>query len=228
MPDGTEKLGGYIKLLKEIQQLLNTITEWKYLFLTLFVSITALLLCEIPSIRIILDTMYTTIRTAAACGLIAGIVGMAYRIAAVLYQTMEHYFSAKREQREQAEREEKERQAQVEREEAERKSFAERFNRLTDAELSVLKYMIQKGGVSWLPISDGIALNLCDTNFICLVFNTTMLRGELFGEHKQCLACKVSEECEKNFQRLPGDIFNRWQSVPPADWLDIYQYAIEA
>ncbi|MBQ7220754.1 MAG: hypothetical protein IJS28_07230 [Synergistaceae bacterium] len=231
MPDEAEKLSGYVKLLQEmqeIQQLLGLTTEWKCLFLTLFISITALLVCEIPSIRIILDNMYTTIRTAAACGLIVGIVGVAYRIAAALYQTIEHYFSAKKEQCEQAEREEKERREQAEREEAERKSFAERLSHLTDTELSVLKYMVQKGGISWLPISEGTTLNLYGTGFICPVFNVTMLRGELLGEHKQCLACKVSEECEKNIHWLYGDMLRRWQSVSPADWLDIYANAIEA
>ena len=217
MPDETEPLSSYVKLLKEIQQLLNITTEWKYLFLTLFISITSLFMCEIPSIRIILDNMYTTIRTVAACGLMAGIIGVAYRIAAFLYQTAEHLLLA-----------DKERRKQAELEEAERTSFAERLNRLTDAELSVLKYMAHKGGVSWLPIAEGIALNLYDIGFIYLVCNATMLRGDLLGEHKQCLACKVSEECERNIQMLSGDIFNRWQSVSPADWLDVYEHAIEA
>ena len=161
--------------------------------------------------------MYTTIRTVAACGLMAGIIGVVYRIASALYQTAEHLLLANKERRKQAERAE-----------AEQKSFAQRLSRLTDSELSVLKYMAYKGGVSWLPIAEGIALNLCDTGFICLMFNATMLRGDLLGEHKQCLACKVSEECERNIQMLSGDIFNRWQSLSPANWLDVYEHAIEA
>ena len=150
MPDETEELSGYVKLLKEIQQLLDVTTEWKYLFLTLFVSITALLLCQILSIRTMLNNMYTTIRTAAACGLIVGILGVAYRVAAALYQTVEHFLLAEKKHRKQAEREA-----------IEQKSFAERLACLTEAELSVLKYAIHKGGISWLPISDGTALNLC-------------------------------------------------------------------
>ena len=217
MPAELEQMNKWTELLQGTLHLIQEITKWEVLVPTSLVSAVVLLIYQIPLVRIILNNMYTTIRTMAACGVIAGIAGVSYRILASLFRTVAYYFSAR-----------KERLKHTEREEAEKKLFAKKFNCLTDIELSVLKYMTHKGGISWLPISDGAALNLYETGFFCLVFNVTMLRGELLGEHKQCLAYKVSEECEKNIQRLSGDILTRWNSVSPAEWLDVYENALEA
>ena len=118
-------------------------------------------------------------------------------------------------------------QAKAQLEAAEISEVGKLLSSLPDRELSILKYMHSKGGITWLPLKEGAVHNLNDTGCIQFTLSATMLRGELLGEHSQCFPCKLTPKSENNFSRLQADIQERLSHIESASWLAVYEYALE-
>ena len=220
MPDNEKKVSTYVKLLTEILQMLQLFTEWKVLCPAAFLTFAILVLYKILTPYIILGTMFDTIRDILIFLLMLSLAGIGYKLTAkvVLYVKgkVEKYLLKRYNER-----------IEQGKERAEIFEVGEIVKKLPNKELSILKYMHSKGGVTWLPVSDSAVLNLHDTNCIYSTLNFSMLRGELYGERSQCFAYKITPKVERNISRLSSDIQERLENVQTASWLSLYEQALE-
>ncbi len=221
MPDKEERFTSYVKLVQEILQLLQTFVVWKVLCPAAFTSLAIILLCQIPSASTILGDMLQIIRNISAVVFVLTLTGISYKCAeSVFLQLKARIEKHLREQY--TERHKQEEQAE------QIATVAKILQKLPARELSILKYMHEKGGIVWLPIKEGAVLNLCDMSCVySATINATMLRGELFGEYSQCLACKITPLIENNIENLTGDLFDTWEQLEPATWLSVYEQSLE-
>ncbi len=221
MPNKEERFSTYVKLLQETFQLLQTLVVWKLLCPAAFASLAIILLCQIPSASIILGDMLQIIRNISAVVFVLTLTGISYKCAESVFlqvkarieKHLREQYTERREQEEQAE--------QI-------ATVAKIFQKLPARELSILKFMHEKGGIVWLPIKEGAVLNLYEMRCVYpATLNATMLRGELFGEHSQCLACKITPLIESNIEKLTGDLCDTWKQCEPASWLSVYEQSLE-
>ena len=231
MSDNEEKFSSYVNLMKEILQIAEYFIEWKVLCPVAFVASAILLLCEFSLIHIILGSMFEIIRSSSAFILMLTFIGISYKcVAGVFLYTkarVEKHMLQKYTARMQQEKEAIEARMQQEKETAEIYEVETLLNQLPERELRIIKYMYEKGGITWLPVKDGAVLNLFDARCIYPAINVSMLRGELIGENSQCFACKLTPIIERNITKLNGDFLNRWSQLHPASWLSIYEHSAE-
>ena len=220
MPDNEERLNNSVALLKEILQVIEHSINWEVLLPTAFFSSAILLLCHIPSVAVILSSMFEIVRSTSALVLMFTLVGISYKcIAGVFFYTKAHiekHMLQKYTIR-----------LQQEKEAAEISEAEMLVDWLPERELRILKYMYDKGGITWLPVKDGAVLNLYDAQCIYPAISISMLRGELLGENAQCFACKLNPVVERNITKLNNDFLNRWAQLEPASWLSVYEQRAE-
>ncbi len=211
-----EHLVNRLKHAKEILQILEYCCEWKVLCLAMFFSSAILIACNFPYVCNILGTMFETIRAISFLIFLLALTSMAYKGAEALFFYCKAVLVK-----------ECTKQAKAQIEAAEISEVGELLSSLPDTELSILKYMHNKGGVTWLPIKEGAVLNLNSIGCIQFTLGATMLRGELLGEHSQCFPCKLTAKIENNFNRLQTDIQERLSHIESASWLAVYEHALE-